>query len=726
MKKIVSLFLILSLLLSTLFLFACGEKPDGNKDGEQEQGGLDLENTEYYASFTSYGDGTCALNNMAVLNAKSEVLQIPEQSPAGDSVVFVENLNVVGFPPYLTEEQYTTFSEAVKAVESPYNFNKYFTFLFKAYDSTADAEFVAQYPLLKTTKLYIINKDSTDKEKEQLASFAKKVNFDLTKAVEDLNKLAYTNGLVPDLLLASSYTSITFPNALLEISYKASQYLSKLSYYQLPSGVLISGSPSEEVTENKDLSPTPFTSVCFVNETGNVEAWQTTVVAGIKKYQKSTTAITSQTAKAGACKKADLIIVSYGESALSQKTPADSFRRSYIAVLKDIRVQNPEAVIVLCSVNAVSRSSIDAPLHASYNALIKSMTVGSGLLYADIYSSQALAKWTANDDEVISDRLISTLGENCFCMSLSSGDKKGLTGKKTLLSEVAIQSQINDFASASNAKKLKQYLDADSCYLDVEVYNKMTETQREAVAEQFFANKPTENTTSTEANLTFLTACYQVAYSSASQIDNTPDDFKKIVIVGDSITAGVGATTSENRWVAMVYDKVKKATGNNKIVLDTEYSISGTKLTDETNNKVFPAMNTLTKKAILDKNPDMLWIAYGINDLNGGVSYDTYYSAFDAYLQTIRNALPNCVIVVVGLTYLGNDGNSALVQQYNLGYRKLAEKYGCAYADVYNQLQGSEWLLADGLHPTDIGYYVMADAIYSAILSKCNLKNVAW
>ena len=55
--------------------------------------------------------------------------------------------------------------------------------------------------------------------------------------------------------------------------------------------------------------------------------------------------------------------------------------------------------------------------------------------------------------------------------------------------------------------------------------------------------------------------------------------------------------------------------------------------------------------------------------------------------------------------------DAAGIKEWNAGIKALAEEFGYIYVDTYYDMRGVEWLLDDGLHPTNAGYRVLANSL---------------
>lgn len=118
----------------------------------------------------------------------------------------------------------------------------------------------------------------------------------------------------------------------------------------------------------------------------------------------------------------------------------------------------------------------------------------------------------------------------------------------------------------------------------------------------------------------------------------------------------------------------------------------------------------------------------GCNDLRHGSDPEQVISNIDAILTQIRNALPDCRIIVESL-YPINTRSSGIFAHTpgqctvdkllttNAMLQALCSAHGVVYADIFSLLAGEDgnilpqYVLPDGLHITDEAYRVVTDAL---------------
>ena len=198
-------------------------------------------------------------------------------------------------------------------------------------------------------------------------------------------------------------------------------------------------------------------------------------------------------------------------------------------------------------------------------------------------------------------------------------------------------------------------------------------------------------------------------------IDSTPP---RMITFGDSITVGVGASITANRWSSKLasslgYTEINK--GISGSVLQNTGSFGG--------NGQDRYMNDVYNQ----KPWKYVFILYGLNDaIQGGSftnsSFDTSYRAIITdLLQTFRRVAPTNIVLgsvpyVNPLCYVPLPQLSTLkLQQYRDIIALVASDNGCKYADIYQDMVdngGNSLIDVDNIHPNDAVLEVGHDYLY--------------
>lgn len=119
------------------------------------------------------------------------------------------------------------------------------------------------------------------------------------------------------------------------------------------------------------------------------------------------------------------------------------------------------------------------------------------------------------------------------------------------------------------------------------------------------------------------------------------------------------------------------------------------------------------KVSVYDLVPKAVVMLIGANNLS------TMFDNYEDILKGLKDNLPNTKIILLSLTNMGQEwgkGNE-LAAYNNVKIKKLAEKYGFAFVDVYSPLMNLKTgeiypeYTTDGGHLTEKGYEVLTEQI---------------
>lgn len=179
-------------------------------------------------------------------------------------------------------------------------------------------------------------------------------------------------------------------------------------------------------------------------------------------------------------------------------------------------------------------------------------------------------------------------------------------------------------------------------------------------------------------------------------------DEKRLVILGDSLTAGYGLA-KEDAYPALLQERFEKAGLAWKVA-------NGGRSGDTTKGG-------LSRLRWLLKQPaDMLIIALGGNDGLRGLSPDEMEKNLRAMIDLARRERPGIEVVLAGMEMPDNMGTE-YVKAFTAVYPALAEAEkltlipsllrGVAGEDAYNQ--------DDRIHPNEAGHEKIAETVWEAI-----------
>jgi len=126
---------------------------------------------------------------------------------------------------------------------------------------------------------------------------------------------------------------------------------------------------------------------------------------------------------------------------------------------------------------------------------------------------------------------------------------------------------------------------------------------------------------------------------------------------------------------------------------------------------------------VIEKRPDILVIAYGLNDMRAGMEPNAFGAELRSLIDRVR-AKCDPVIVLVNVYHMTawksyqpfDRGGRLVTIAYNETIRGIAEERGCLYADVWAAEAERDWLIhQDGVHANVVGNIIIANEVFRVL-----------
>ncbi|MGI5959589.1 MAG: SGNH/GDSL hydrolase family protein [Massiliimalia sp.] len=201
----------------------------------------------------------------------------------------------------------------------------------------------------------------------------------------------------------------------------------------------------------------------------------------------------------------------------------------------------------------------------------------------------------------------------------------------------------------------------------------------------------------------------------------------KAVAIGDSITFGMNASSPEKCWASLAVSMLSEYSGHTIQLVNR--GICANILSIETPAYEYcakPAGLERLEQDIIKENPDLLFIAFGLNDSRGGTHIKIFERDYQCMIDQIRSRI-SPVIVALNLYYMHEEfysscehwdySNYAVAEEFNQMIRQLSEENHLIYADVFHAMEGADWTVsADQCHPNDLGHRLIANRVFEAVV----------
>ncbi len=211
----------------------------------------------------------------------------------------------------------------------------------------------------------------------------------------------------------------------------------------------------------------------------------------------------------------------------------------------------------------------------------------------------------------------------------------------------------------------------------------------------------------------------------------TDRDRLRMVVLGDSTTAGVGVERAEDALPYLIARRLAEA--EHREVHVVSYGWAGARAADLVRHQLPRAIEPLrpTETHPFLAGADVVAIVIGSNDATHNTPPGRFRDSLRAVLDGIRDTAPSARVVLAGIPAFrgalrGIEPLIFLADQYARLLRPIsraeAERAGAAYADLARDVPPlihgrTDVLSEDQFHPSVVGYTAWADVIARAVLS---------
>lgn len=219
------------------------------------------------------------------------------------------------------------------------------------------------------------------------------------------------------------------------------------------------------------------------------------------------------------------------------------------------------------------------------------------------------------------------------------------------------------------------------------------------------------------------------AAGTATKRDWWNREFRKLVTLGESTTAGGWSTARDRCWANVLAAMINDF---QRLPMELINVGIGANVLS-TNSPCYPhsgkpsASERLERHAIFHE-PDLLIVSYGLNDARGGTPIDLFCTEMIRIIERVRERIQP-LIVLPGPYYMKDfsfgahfdHGSLDLFYRYNDAIRSLADTNDCLFVDLLAAYGNAGWMIHDdGVHANDLGHRIVANKIFEVIASNCS------
>lgn len=179
---------------------------------------------------------------------------------------------------------------------------------------------------------------------------------------------------------------------------------------------------------------------------------------------------------------------------------------------------------------------------------------------------------------------------------------------------------------------------------------------------------------------------------------------KRVLVIGDSYSAGVGASSTDNSWIGLVA-RHQGWQVSNMAIGGTGYLASPTG--DDCLRPSCPAYGAVLQN-VDTRNFDLVLISGGRNDV--GESARRVTAAIESSLSFAAARFGASRVIVSSAVWDSRDAPPQ-VSVINRDIASVCQQRGLTYVDLGEPLRDRpDFLTQDGIHPNDAGHAALADA----------------
>ena len=209
------------------------------------------------------------------------------------------------------------------------------------------------------------------------------------------------------------------------------------------------------------------------------------------------------------------------------------------------------------------------------------------------------------------------------------------------------------------------------------------------------------------------------------KVDLHPDEFQRMVALGESTTAGGWSTSPSRCWVSVLADLINDFQAREMEFVNAGIGanvISTRSPAYEKSGK--PAANERLSKHVVAHRPDLLIISYGLNDARGGTPLRLFETEMVSIVESVRRHIQPLIVLlgpyfmtdftVGGAAWSHADLN--LFRRFNTAIAQIAAEQKCLYVDLLAGSGQADWMVHDdGVHANDLGHRIVAHRIFEVL-----------
>lgn len=226
----------------------------------------------------------------------------------------------------------------------------------------------------------------------------------------------------------------------------------------------------------------------------------------------------------------------------------------------------------------------------------------------------------------------------------------------------------------------------------------------------------------------------------AQDQDSSPDrppkrdwwdqEFRTLVTIGESTTAGGWASCRERAWAHQLAREINEF---QRVPVELINVGIGANLISTRSpaypGKSNPAALERLEPHVFRHEPDLLVVSYGFNDARSGTPLDLFIEDLRTLIERVR-ARQQPLIVLLGPYYMTgfvthnpkwSKATLPILHQFNEATRQLAGETDCLFVDLLSAYGNADWLIHfDQVHANDVGHRIVANKVFEVLATNCS------
>jgi lysophospholipase L1-like esterase len=192
-----------------------------------------------------------------------------------------------------------------------------------------------------------------------------------------------------------------------------------------------------------------------------------------------------------------------------------------------------------------------------------------------------------------------------------------------------------------------------------------------------------------------------------------------LVVLGDSLALGIGASTPTGGFAWRVYEGLARTHPGSQV---SNFAIGGTTAAD---------VYRLEAERLAHRDADVVLLCVGGNDVLRRVSTGSFARSYTRLVGRIRALQPHALIVCCGVPDVAlspifapseTNGIERVTKTDDAAVRRVAAANGAVFFDLYTVTRKERgrteaFLSADQFHPSDAGHTLIANALLPVLES---------